>query len=157
MLSIQGVPAVAQRKRTQLVSMRMWVQAPALLSGTGNYNRCIVITYNGKESEKEYIHLHTTESLCCTLESNTTGSFYCSSALSGLGTSLVPMRMQVRSPVPLSRLRIWRCCELRCRSQTSLRSRTAVAVARARGCSSNSTPSLGTSICRGCSPKRFFK
>ena len=30
----------------------------------------------------------------------------------------------------------------------------AVAVAEAGNCSSNSTPSLGTSICRGCSPKK---
>ena len=35
----------------------------------------------------------------------------------------------------------------RCRSHTWLRSHVAVAVAQAGSCSSNSTPSLGTSIC----------
>ena len=35
------------------------------------------------------------------------------------------------------------CCELWCRSQTRLRS--------------NLTPSLGTSICRGCGPKKDQK
>ena len=39
-----------------------------LLYSTGNYTQYLVITYNGKESEKEYI----TESLCCTEEINTT-------------------------------------------------------------------------------------
>ena len=41
---------------------------------TGNYTQYLVITYNGKKSEKVYIyiyiytHTHITESLCCTLE-----------------------------------------------------------------------------------------
>ena len=39
------------------------------------------------------------------------------------------------------------------RSQMQLGSRVAVAVAKASGCSSDSTPSLGTFICCGCSPK----
>ena len=38
-----------------------------LLYSTGNYIQYLVITYNGKESEKEYI----TESLCCIHETNT--------------------------------------------------------------------------------------
>uniref|UniRef100_A0A8D1EAR0 VWFA domain-containing protein n=1 Tax=Sus scrofa TaxID=9823 RepID=A0A8D1EAR0_PIG len=42
-------------------------------------------------------------------------------------------------------LRIWRCRELWCRSQTWLRSHVAVAVV------------LGTSLCRGCSPKNQKK
>ena len=46
------------------------------------------------------------------------------------------------------------CCELWCRSQTLLRSHFAVAVEQASSCSSNRTPSLGTSIYRGCSPKK---
>ena len=38
--------------------------------------------------------------------------------------------------------------------RTQLRYGDAVAVAEASRCSSDSTPSLGTSICRGCSPKK---
>ena len=53
----------------------------------------------------------------------------------------------------LSRLRIRHCCELWCRSQTWLGFRVAVAVVWAGSCSSNSTPSLRTSICHGCGPK----
>ena len=40
-----------------------------LLHSTGNY-KYFVITYKGKESEKEYIYIN--ESLCCTPETNTT-------------------------------------------------------------------------------------
>ena len=29
-----------------------------LVDSTGNYSQCLVITYNGKESEKEYICLY---------------------------------------------------------------------------------------------------
>ena len=49
------------------------------------------------------------------------------------------------------------CSELWCRSQTQLRSGVAVAVAVAGSCSSNVTPSLGTSICCGCSAKKEKK
>ena len=31
---------------------------------TGNYIQYLVITYNGKESEREYIYIYKTESLC---------------------------------------------------------------------------------------------
>ena len=48
----------------------------------------------------------------------------------------------------------WYCCELWCRSQTWLRSRVAVAVAWVSSCSSNSAPSLGTSICHRYGPKK---
>ena len=48
-------------------------------------------------------------------------------------------------------LRVCRCRELWCRSQMRLRSGVAVAVASSY--SSESTPSLGTSICCWCSPK----
>ena len=48
----------------------------------------------------------------------------------------------------LSGLRIWCCCDLWCRSQMRLRSGIAVAVA---------PPSLGTSICQGCSCKKTKK
>ena len=62
------------------------------------------------------------------------------------------MRTQVRSLASLRGLRIQHCRELWCRSKTWPRSGVAVAVAS--GSSSNSTPSLGTSICWGCVPKK---
>ena len=64
------------------------------------------------------------------------------------------MRIRVRSLALLSDLRIWCCRELWCRSKMWLRSRTAVAMVQARSWSSDSTSSLGTSICCGCSPKK---
>ena len=60
------------------------------------------------------------------------------------------MRLQVRSRPLLSGLRIRHCHELWCRSQTQLGSSFAVAVAY----SSDWTPSLGTSICHECDPKK---
>ena len=44
--------------------------------------------------------------------------------------------------------------ELWCRLQMQLGSRVAVALVSAGGYSSNSTPSLGTSMWRGCGPKK---
>ena len=64
------------------------------------------------------------------------------------------MRTQVPSLALLSGLRIWRCRELWCRWQTQLRSGIDVTVKQASSYSSNSTPSLGTSICCECSPKK---
>ena len=64
------------------------------------------------------------------------------------------MRMQVRSLASLSGSRIQRCHDLWCRSQTWLGSHFAVAVVEAGSCSSILTPSLGTSICHTCSPKK---
>ena len=55
------------------------------------------------------------------------------------------MRLWVRSLVLLRGLTIWRCRELWCRSQTQLGSRVAMAVVQAISCSSDLTPSLGTS------------
>ena len=49
------------------------------------------------------------------------------------GIQLGTMRLQVRSLTLFSGLRIWRCCDLSCRSQTRLVSGTAVA----SSCSSN--------------------
>ena len=46
------------------------------------------------------------------------------------------------------------CCGLWYRSQMRLGSHTAVAVAWADSCSSDSTPSPGTSICLRCGPKK---
>ena len=65
------------------------------------------------------------------------------------------MRFQIWSLASLSGLRIWYCHELWCRLQLRLRSGVAVAVASS--CSSNSTPSLETSICLGCGPKKQKK
>ena len=69
------------------------------------------------------------------------------------------MRMLVQSLASFSKSRIQRYHELWCRSQTRLRSgmAVAVAVAVAGSCSSNWTPSLGTSICHGCGPKKKKK
>ena len=44
------------------------------------------------------------------------------------------------------------CHEPQCMSQMSLGSSVAVDVVQAGSCSSDSTPSLGTSICRRCGP-----
>ena len=65
------------------------------------------------------------------------------------------MRMQVRTLASLSGLRIQRCCEVWCRLQTWLGS--PVAVAQVGSCSSDSVPSLGTSICCRCGHKRQNK
>ena len=42
-----------------------------LLYSTGNYTQYFIIAYKGKESEID-IYACITESLCCTLETNTT-------------------------------------------------------------------------------------
>ena len=62
------------------------------------------------------------------------------------------MRFWVWSLVTLSGLMIHCCPELWCTLQTRLGSGVAVAVAGI--CGSDSTPSLGTSICLGCSPTK---
>ena len=64
------------------------------------------------------------------------------------------MRLWVQSLAPLSGSRIQHCHDLWCRLQTQFRSGIAVAVVQASGYSSSWTPSLGISICRGCSPKK---
>ena len=66
---------------------------------------------------------------------------------------MVSMRMRVQSLVSLSGLGIRHCRELWCGPQVGLGSCTAVAMAWAGSCSSDSTLSLGTSMCRGCGPK----
>ena len=67
------------------------------------------------------------------------------------------IRLQVRSLALLSGLGIWHCHELSCRSQMQLRSGVAVALVQVGSNSSNQTPSLGTSICHECSPKKDRK
>ena len=54
-------------------------------------------------------------------------------------------------------LRIWLCCVQWCTLETRLGSLVAVAVAWAGSCSSDLTPSLGTSICCQCGPKKKKK
>ena len=72
-------------------------------------------------------------------------------------TQLASLRRQMWSPASLSGLRIRHCYELWCRLQMRLGSCVAVAmaVAKAGSCSSNWTPSLGTSICHRCSHKKW--
>ena len=67
---------------------------------------------------------------------------------------LVSMRTQVQPLASLSGLRIWCNCELWHRSQMLLGSRVVVAVVQAGSCNSDLTPSLGTSICSECGPKK---
>ena len=68
---------------------------------------------------------------------------------------LVSTRTRVPSLAWLSGLRIQRCCpELWGRSQMWLGSRVAVAVVWAGSYSSDATPSLGTSVCLGCGPRK---
>ena len=62
--------------------------------------------------------------------------------------------MRDGSLASLHALRIRRGRERWCRSQTRLGSRVAVAVVQAGSSSSNSTPRLGTSTCRRCSPRK---
>ena len=66
---------------------------------------------------------------------------------------------EVAGSVPplLSGLTIQHCHELWCRLHMQLGSRIAVALAQAGSYNSDSTPSLGTSICPGCSPENTNK
>ena len=66
------------------------------------------------------------------------------------------MKTKFWSLASLSGLRIWHSHELWCRLQTQLGSCIAVA-GHSSSYSSNSTPSLGTSICCRCSPKKKKK
>ena len=67
------------------------------------------------------------------------------------------MRLRLQSLALLSELRMQRCRELWCRSQMWLGSGVAVAVAKAGSCSSDLTPSLGTSKCHWWGPKKKKK
>ena len=67
------------------------------------------------------------------------------------------MRLRVQALASLSGLGIRRCCELWCGLQMQLRFGIAVAVAQAGSCNSNSTPSLGRSICHRYGPKKKTK
>ena len=67
------------------------------------------------------------------------------------------VRLQVSSLALLSGIRSQHCCKLLCRWQMQLGSAVALAMALASSCSSDLTPSLGTSICLGCGPKKEKK
>ena len=73
------------------------------------------------------------------------------------------MRMRVQSLASLNVLRIWHCCELGCRSQMRLGFCIAVSWGVGHRCGLDSAllwlwyrpaPSLGTSICHRCGPKK---
>ena len=64
------------------------------------------------------------------------------------------MRLRARSLPLLSGLTIRRSCELWCRLQRWLRSQVAMTVVSAGSYSSDSTLSLGTSMCHWCGPKK---
>ena len=81
------------------------------------------------------------------------GSWDFPSWFSGLRTRLVSLRMQVRSLASLSGLRILRYRELWC----EVTDVTQIWHDCRCGCGSNSTPSLGTSICCRCSLTRKKK
>ena len=74
--------------------------------------------------------------------------------LSGLRTQHCLLEDVVSIPGLLRGLRIQQYCKLWCRSQTSLRTRLAVAVIWAGSYSSDSTPGLRPSICHRCAPKK---
>ena len=67
------------------------------------------------------------------------------------------MRVWVQFLASLRGLRIWCCHKLWHRLQMWFESGVAVAVVQASNCSSDSTPSLGTSICYRCSCKKKKK
>ena len=77
------------------------------------------------------------------------GSSHCGTAETNLSSIHEDVFWSLAS---LSGLGLWRCHELWCGSQTRLGSR--VAVVQAGSSSSDSTPSLGISVCRGCSPQK---
>ena len=126
---------------------------------------CIVVTLPGPSSqfEENLDRSQRKEKPCLFLSGNTcfwglrfkmkTWEFLL--WFSRLWTQLVSLRSWVRSLALLSALRIWYCHELWYRSQIWLR--THVAVAAAGSCSSDLTPSLGTSLCRGHHPKNKIK
>ena len=75
----------------------------------------------------------------------------------GKWIQLGTMRFWLWSLALVCGLRIQSCPELWCRSQMWLRSGIAMAVGYACSCSADWTPSLGTSICHGCGPKKQKK
>jgi len=87
----------------------------------------------------------------------TAGSSIAARSINAPGTNEWSARVGNPRLALLSGLRIRCGCELWCRLQTRLGSGIAVALAQAGGYSSDSTPSLGTSICCGCGPRKDKK
>ena len=85
--------------------------------------------------------------------------FFGSSSCGAVETNPLSIHKDVGSnPWPHSvGLRIWHCSDLWGRSQPQLGSGMAVALAMDGSCSSDLTPSLETSICHGCGPKKAKK
>ena len=77
--------------------------------------------------------------------------------LSWLSGQQIRLGSWVRYLALLNGLKIQRCRELWCTSQIWLRSRIDMALAQTGCYSSNWTPSLGTSICHGYSPRKGKK
>ena len=63
---------ISQKGRTAVAEHITHKTKILLLYSTENYTQYFVITYKGKESEKEYIYVCITESLCYTCETKTT-------------------------------------------------------------------------------------
>ena len=97
--------------------------------------------------EKECIYLCVTGSSSCTVENwqNNVNQLWWEKKIFKKKSG-VPIVAQWKSLASLSGLGIRHCHELWCRPQTWLRSWVAVAVVEAGRCSSDATPSPGTSI-----------
>ena len=76
--------------------------------------------------------------------------------LNRLRTLIISVRMRVQSLAFLSGLKIRRYHKLWCRWKMWLGSGVAVAVMEACGCSSNLTPSMGTSLHHRCGHKKII-
>ena len=87
-----------------------------------------------KEDSQNSLNIEQTKLFSSKLKS---GSFHCGAEETNLTSNHEVAGLIMAS---LSGLRIFPCCELWCRSQMWL--------------SSDRTPSLGTSICYGCGPKK---
>ena len=95
-----------------------------------------------------YMHIYIYVYICMYI-----GGYHCGSVVMN-PTSIHEDTGSIPSLASLSGLRMQRHRESRCRSQMQLGSGTAVVVVQAGGCSSNLTPSLGTSIYCGSGPKK---
>ena len=94
------------------------------------------------------VHGNKTQFQSCYSNTKIKNKLQGSSQCGSVETNLVSMKMWVQSLASLSGLGIQCCHELWCRLQTQLEPRIAVAVSQTGCCSSESTPSLRTSVCR---------
>ena len=135
-----------------------------LLESTGNSTQHSVISFMGEECEKAWIyadvqlnhfgvHLKWTQHCKSTIL-----QYKIKIRRSHHGSAVTEPDWEPWGcwfdPASLSGLRIRRCCELCCRSQTWLGYSLAVTVVEAGSYSSDSTPSLGTCICYRCGHKK---